>query len=156
MSEKRKTLEQRFWAKVGRGHPDGCWEWLASTGPGGYGRFGVPGMSTGWLHAHRMSWTLSKGEIPDGMYVCHVCDNPPCVNPRHLFLGTPADNMADKIRKGRHMESRTRKLTEAAVREIRGTPPRGGVSRKELAKKFGVGESAIYKVLNRKNWRHVP
>jgi hypothetical protein len=98
----------RFWAKVRKG--DGCWEWQASRNSSGYGwfRFGPQGSRTP-TGAHRVSYVLTKGPIPEGMQVLHRCDNPPCVNPSHLFLGTNDDNHADKVAKGRHPNSRMEK-----------------------------------------------
>lgn len=89
----------RFWAKVARAGPDECWLWTAGKSDSGYGVFGV-GKATD--KASRISWRLERGPIPEGMHVLHRCDNPPCVNPAHLFLGTNDDNVRDMLEKGRN------------------------------------------------------
>jgi hypothetical protein len=92
------VIHRAFWSKVALGDDRECWEWTRKKARG-YGRFDV----RGWpVYAHRIAWVIAFGVIPDGLYVCHSCDNPPCVNPAHLFLGTAKDNMQDKVRKGRH------------------------------------------------------
>ena len=96
----RKTLEQRFWEKVDKRGDDECWEWTgAKTRPNAYGYFRVSGSLA---VAHRVSYELAYGGIPEDKQICHTCDNPACVNPSHLFVGTHTDNMQDKVAKGRN------------------------------------------------------
>ena len=92
-------VETRFWPKVKKGLGKDCWIWLAGKSSAGYGSF----RTDAWKHvyAHRLSWELMRGPIPDGLLVLHHCDNPSCVNPDHLFLGTNRDNVLDALKKGR-------------------------------------------------------
>ncbi len=85
--------------------PDQCWEWQGARHRNGYGKIGTGGHTGGTSLAHRVIWAEANGPIPDGMVIMHACDNPPCVNPSHLVIGTQSDNMHDKIRKGRHQSS---------------------------------------------------
>jgi hypothetical protein len=91
----------RFWSRVAEGEPDECWEWIGARGPQGYGMFQVKIRMA--RRAHRISYELAHGPIPEGMQVLHRCDNPPCVNPAHLRLGTARDNTYDMLAKGRHV-----------------------------------------------------
>jgi len=143
----------RFWNKVDKSGD--CWEWTGFKHKG-YGRFSV---GVRRLRSHRVAWELTHGPIPDGMLVLHTCDNPGCVNPDHLFLGTQADNMADMVSKGRQPFVKvlgegvgTSKLAEDQVRSIRSDPR----SQRAIARDYGVSQTAISEIKNRKRWRHIP
>lgn len=99
MPRRVRPLTDRYWAKVVFG-PE-CWGWSGGTTVWGYGVVGAGRKGSGMLLAHRVSYQLEYGPIPNGAFVRHVCDNPPCTNPAHLVLGTPADNTADAIARGR-------------------------------------------------------
>ena len=151
-----ETLSERFWQKVDRRGVDDCWEWMASKRLG-YGRIRVDGKSKS---AHRLSWTMHNGKIPDGMQVLHRCDNPSCVNPQHLFLGTVADNVADMLSKGRQKwlsgeETRSSKLTSGDVLDIRRMYSTGNYTYSELAEMFSVSESNVGCIVNRETWKHI-
>lgn len=136
----------RFWSKVGRTGDDDCWEWQASKFTSGYGQFGIG--SRPWP-AHRVSWVLAnRRPIPRDYYVLHTCDNPGCVNPRHLFVGTHKDNMGDMIRKGRKTASsgenhHRSKLTADQVAEIRARCADPCVQWQTLASEYGVTTAAV-------------
>jgi hypothetical protein len=132
-----KTVEERFWARVFMRAPDECWGWDGPPGPGGYGKFSMGGKLT---YAHRAAYEIATGVSPYGCLVCHTCDNPGCVNPAHLFLGTSADNSADMVRKGRSRSGEAHwraRLTDAQVNDIRARAAAGETQR-SLAAAHGV------------------
>lgn len=155
-----QSSAQRFWQRVDRsGGPDACWIWQASIDEGGYGCFYATTEEGGLqIKAHRYAWILTHGKIPDGLQVCHACDNPPCVNPAHLFIGTATDNMADMIAKGRKPRgeaSGTARLTDDNVRYIREHYRPGETTFTEFANMFGVTYHAIANLIRRKTWKHL-
>lgn len=153
---KRLTLADRFWSKVDKRGPDDCWLRTAAVNEHGYGVMRPEGKRTGpTVKAHRVSLMLA-GVNPDGYVVRHACDNPPCVNPAHLSVGSKADNSADMVARDRHARgsrSGTSKLTEDQVAEIRARVARGELQR-VLAAEFGVSRPQISYIVN-KGWRHV-
>jgi len=145
-----KTPLERFEEKYIPVPESGCWIWLTKS------KYGVFYLHGTHHTAHRASWILFNGPIPDGMLVCHKCDVPGCVNPTHLFLGTPKDNMQDMITKGRNKIVRgsqvgNSKLVEKNIFTILISKQ----SNKELGKRFGVTPDAIYCVRTKKSWKHI-
>lgn len=133
---------------------NGCWEWLGAKYWTGYGRIVADKVH---YSAHRASYMLYVGEIPDGMVVCHKCDNPSCVNPEHLFLGTKADNSSDmvrKVRSARGEKNAKAKLTEDQAREVLNLR-KMGATLDALAKRFGVTKAAIRFLVTGRNWKHL-
>ena len=164
---------KRFWSKVDKAFYclGACWEWKDAK-VRGYGQFRIG--NTKYL-AHRVAYSLVVGKIPDDMCVLHRCDNPCCVNPSHLWIGTPADNARDRDEKGRTgrtpgdlngthtMPEKTArgakqgaaKLTAANVLEIRERYAAGGCSHRGLASEYGVSKTNITYIVRRKSWRHI-
>lgn len=147
------SVLKRFWGKVTR--TDGCWWWTAGVRGDGYGAFDVHGKQFG---AHRFAWLAERGDIPDGMCVCHSCDHPLCVRPDHLWLGTTSENSHDMAVKGRaagfaagedHPNS---SLTLGDVREIRSRVASGEVQR-TIAKEFGVSPATVCSIVAGKSWK---
>jgi hypothetical protein len=152
-------LEERFWPKVNKRGPDDCWEWQASRTPRGYGQIGLGGNAKP-IPAHRASYMLAHGRIPDGMHVLHSCDNPACVNPAHLRLGTHAENMRDKVERGRVPKSEficrgegniNAKLNADLVRKARS----GELSVDEVIEMTGVNRSTVNAAKRGKTWKHI-
>jgi hypothetical protein len=171
---KLETLPARFWSKVNK--TSACWEWTGSVRPDGYGQINVEGRP---LVAHRVAWQLEIGAIPEGMYICHHCDNRKCVRVDHLFTGTHTDNMADAAAKGRmpgtvdasklprgddHYTRRMpelratgernghAKLTWGQVDSIRAMR-RDGALLKDICREFGLGKGHVSEICNGKKWK---
>jgi hypothetical protein len=144
--ELRAPVRERFARYENHGGPDECWEWTGGCDEDGYGNLWVDGTQK---RASRLAWEYATGTPPGhGILVCHQCDNPPCVNPAHLFLGTILDNNRDKMAKGRWRGTsdpwtHVRRLTDEQVAEIRaiGNPYRG--ARRELAERYGVSQQHV-------------
>lgn len=166
----RRDTIRRFWAKVQKSD-EGCWLWMASKDQKGYGVFWI---GDRFLKAQRASFLINKGYVPpSNLFICHKCDNPGCVRPDHLFVGSNQDNMLDMTRKGRSRagEKHPSKykpesvpkgeqhyaavLNEDIVREIRWFCKQG-ISHQNISELYGVCREAITRVANRKTWKHVP
>ena len=159
------AVERRFWNKVAIGNSNDCWEWLSTDRGNGYGAMKVGDKLES---AHRIAWHLHNGEIPDGLLVCHTCDNRSCVNPLHLFVGTNADNMRDAYQKrritlpdgGKYQfrngeENPNSKLTADDVLDIRASYEPGKITYRQIAERYDVDYTLIYQIVNRKRWPHV-
>lgn len=153
-------LPVRLAQRVQKQERDDCWEYQGARTKSGYGL--IVDRKTK-IYAHRLCWELTNGPIPDGFQVLHRCDNPPCCNLAHLFLGTNADNVADKVRKGRARgisqpgeKNPDAKLTEQQVRDIRATYAAGSCTLQQLAHRFSVNKSTIWLIVKRKKWGWLP
>ncbi len=145
-----KPLDQKLWSRVDR-TGGGCWEWTGTRTRYGYGDIRVgPRGARRHVHAHRVAWEVTNGPIPDGLFVCHHCDNRPCCRPDHLFLGTNDDNLADAKAKGRRL-GRIGRLTPEQVRLIRSAIG----TQRALAPLFGVSHSTINCIRRGKLYRAV-
>ena len=147
-----------FWNHVDKGDPKKCWPWKFGT----FGKFGYSEISLNGtpIRGHRLSWLVNRGPIPKGMLVLHKCDNRPCANPHHLYLGDYKDNARDKIERGRNNspsgeENHFSKLTNKQVLEIRRLHASGQKTAQELDKMFGMSPLYCYKILRRQIWSHI-
>lgn len=155
----RKPITERFWSHVDKDGPipehrpelGPCWVWTISRNHYGYGKLSI---GTGWVRAHRYSYELHFGAIPDNLEVCHKCDNPPCVRPGHLFIGTRQDNardaaVKDRLQFGEHHWNA--KLTASDVLTIRQRRV-AGESLESIAKDYGIARQTVNKIELRRGW----
>jgi hypothetical protein len=148
------TIE-RFWRYVEIG--PGCWLWTGAHSSAGYGAFGLDGGTM--IGAHQLAYYLATGEKPNDLFVCHTCDTPACVRPAHLFAGTQAANMADKVRKGRQYhpigeKNRMAKLCAEDVLAIRARYANGDDYR-DIAGDFRIHPYYVHDIASRRRWAHI-
>ncbi len=154
------TLKEIFEGKFTRRSKNNCWLWEGSRQTNGYGRIGF---NKKYYKAHRLSYAFYKGDVPNDLEVCHKCDNPPCINPNHLFLVTHQENIQNMIDKGRSNfvgsppgeKAGSTKLTDKQVREIRAKYKPKIYNMSTLAKQYKVSKVCIFLILKRKNWKHL-
>ena len=156
---------ERFWSKVRKaGRPEECLEWAGARLPEGYGFIYAGPLydePVRWIRAHRLSWEMHNGKVPEGLSVLHHCDNPPCVNPAHLYVGTQLENVRDRAVRRRGKEHRQNgtgndnvKLTEADVRAIVAMTD-AGKSQTVVAAMFGLTQPYVSKLARRQYWQHL-
>lgn len=160
-ASKKYTPEQAaaaFWRRVDKNGPNGCWVWQGYCQRFGHGWLGHRGL------AHRYAWELLRGPLPQGKCLLHHCDNPPCVNPDHLYIGDRRDNTRDRVKRGRHARgeaTRRNKLTAEQVQEIRARFRKEGGRRqsrsnaRELAAEYDVTTLAVNAIIAGRTWRHL-
>lgn len=151
-----KSIEERFWSKVNKKSDDECWEWMAFIHPSGYGTFSVMSKP---VFAHRMSWMIHFGDIPENKCILHFCDNRICVNPNHLFLGDYADNAHDrdgkkrsKIPDNRGEKHGNHKLIRDDVLKIRRLYSSGKYTLQEIGDYFGINRRHIGRIVRKESW----
>lgn len=158
-----KPLEQRLHDAI-KINNNGCWEWVKNRNKDGYG--GLRYKSKTWM-AHRLSYTFYKGPIPEGMLVCHKCDNPPCINPDHLFIGNNSDNMMDAYRKGRwkgvlgyrkktckgenHWYSKFKPEIILEIRKLF----KSGLRIIDICNKYNMNHATVSDICKRRSWKHL-
>lgn len=154
-----RFVTERFMATPVKTTNGGCCEWGGPTWPSGYGGVVVP--SAGRIYTHRLAVLLDERRIPDGAWICHDCDNPPCCNPQHLYVGDALSNARDRERRGRGRRRGARnrihadRLSESDIQEIRRLRSTGMVQR-VIAERYGISQPDVSRIVNHKTWTDVP
>jgi hypothetical protein len=150
----------RFESKVVKSDESSCWTWVGPKFDTGYGMFCMSGRERKTFAAHRVSWMIHfKMDIPAGMFICHTCDNRICVNPEHLYLGTPTQNNTDTVKRGRAnrkvgSDCSWAKVTEAQVRKILESPYESGANSR-FSREFGIHQSQVSHIRSGRRWSHI-
>lgn len=162
MAAHKIPVSIRFWSKVDKKSNDECWEWKAVRDKNGYGTFKLDYRNGKHIkiRAHRLSWIIANGDIPRGMFICHKCDNTGCVNPNHLFLGSPKQNMDDMRTKDRqyfpggenHYAS---KINDIKALEILNDFSKNRTPVSQMEIKHGVSKATIWGIIKRRTWKHI-
>lgn len=151
-------VEFRFWMKVDIQGDFECWLWMGKTDIHGRGRIGRGRRGSGYIRTHRFSWEIHYGPIPDKLLICHTCDNPRCVNPRHLFCGTRKDNSEDMVRKKRQINGSRHggsKLTEKFVAKLKRRYAKGDITITALSRLMGLSQPRVSVIIWGLAWKHV-
>lgn len=143
----RMNTEEKFWSLINKSHESECWIWLGGVNNKGYGQFRLNGRL---YMSHRLAYSLSKSEIPRGLFLCHKCDTPKCCNPSHMFIGTQSDNMIDRVVKNRQPNL---VLTPEIVKEIRRLS--ASYMPGQISKKLNISLTLVKKVFYNESWKHV-
>lgn len=149
-----QKLIDKFWSNVQKGNPDECWIWIGSPSGNGYGQLRFEGVT---YRSNVLSYLINKGNIPARMYICHTCDNPICVNPNHLFVGTPSDNAKDRQQKGRGRpmdgeNNSNNRFTKESIIQMRSMFQKGYLCN-EIAHIFDTNPEYVRNVVKRKVWK---
>lgn len=148
----------RFWERVDIRFENECWNWTGAVSDTGYGKACIGHQKT--MNAHKLAYLLTFGDIPEGLFVCHICDNRACVNPNHLFLGTPKDNIRDMVSKGRGRyiskpgeSNPAAKINRGIAEDIRSKYQAGGITMKAIGVQYGITGAQVRHIVRGIHWR---